>query len=52
MKTLTRILVPLLLGALAACGGGNGGSGGGNTTLPGSGPVTVAPKSVTVKAGD
>ena len=41
MKTLTKLIVPLLLGALAACGGSSD-----------SGPVTVSPKSVTVKAGD
>ena len=43
MKTLTKLIVPLLLGVLAACG---------DEPTPGSGPVTVAPKSVTVKAGD
>jgi hypothetical protein len=40
MKTLTKLIVPLLLGALAACGN------------PDAGPVTVSPKTVSVKAGD
>ena len=40
MKTLTKLIVPLLLGVLAACGN------------PDAGPVTVAPKTATVKAGD
>lgn len=40
MKTLVRFIVPLLIGALAAC------------TDPNAGPVTVTPKSVTVKAGE
>jgi hypothetical protein len=39
MKTLTRLIVPLLLGALIGC------------TDPDSGPVTVSPKNVTLKAG-
>ncbi|MBM7116984.1 beta strand repeat-containing protein [Archangium primigenium] len=43
MKTLTKLIAPLLLGVLAACG---------NEPTPGSGPVTVSPKSITVKAGD
>jgi hypothetical protein len=41
MKTLTQLIVPLLLGALVACGGN-----------PNAGPVTVSPKTATVKAGD
>ena len=41
MTTLTRLALPLLLGVLAACGGNSG-----------VGPVTVSPKSVTVRAGD
>lgn len=41
MKTLIKLIVPLLLGTLVACGGD-----------PNAGPVTVSPKSVTVKAGD
>ncbi len=40
MKTLTQLLVPLLLGTLVACGD------------PNAGPVTVTPGSVTVKAGE
>ncbi|WNG26381.1 hypothetical protein F0U62_21880 [Cystobacter fuscus] len=43
MKTLTRLIVPLLLGALAACG---------DKPTPGTGSVTVSPKSITVKAGE
>ena len=50
MKTLTRLIVPLLLGTLAACGGNGGG--GGNPNPPGGGNVTVSPKSVTLKSGD
>src|SRR5690242_16800438 len=40
MKTLIKLIVPLLLGTLVACGD------------PNAGPVTVSPKSVTVQAGD
>ncbi|MFL5353252.1 hypothetical protein [Archangium sp.] len=40
MKTLIKLIVPLLLGTLVACGD------------PNAGPVTVSPKSVTVKAGE
>jgi hypothetical protein len=40
MKTLTQLLVPLLLGTLVACGD------------PNAGQVTVSPGTVTVKAGD
>jgi hypothetical protein len=40
MKTWMKLIVPLLIGALAAC------------TDPDSGPVTVTPKNVTVKAGE
>ncbi|PTL76864.1 hypothetical protein DAT35_47175 [Vitiosangium sp. GDMCC 1.1324] len=37
---MTKLIVPLLIGTLAAC------------TDPDAGPVTVAPKTATVKAGD
>lgn len=40
MKTLIKLIVPLLLGTLAACGD------------PNAGPVTVSPRSVTIKAGE
>ncbi len=40
MKTLTQLLVPLLLGTLIACGD------------PDAGPVTVTPGTVEVKAGE
>ncbi|WP_257460261.1 hypothetical protein [Archangium lipolyticum] len=40
MKTLIKLIVPLLLGTLVACGD------------PDAGPVTVSPKTVSVKAGD
>jgi len=40
MKTLTQLLVPLLLGTLVACGD------------PDAGPVTVSPKTASVLAGD
>lgn len=40
MKTWMKLIVPLLIGALAAC------------SDPDSGPVTVTPKAVTVKAGE
>lgn len=40
MKTLIKLLVPLLFGTLVACGD------------PNAGPVTVSPKSVTLKTGE
>ncbi len=40
MKTWMKLIVPLLIGALAACSDSD------------SGPVTVTPKTVTVKAGE
>ena len=57
MKTLTKIIVPLLLGALVACKGSTGGGTGGGTSdsgtsIPGAGPVTVSPKTAALRSGD
>ena len=51
MKTLTKLLVPLLLGVLAACGDTPAPAPTPGPT-PGSGPVTVSPKAITLKAGE